>query len=105
MGTKRLPGTVRDFFQGGGAEKASHAWQEGEAETEYFLSHLAKPGSVVCDPCCGSSTTLYVARRLGYKAIGIDQDPGAIALSKERLRESRSKTEAPAEVPATSECG
>jgi ParB-like chromosome segregation protein Spo0J len=62
--TNRLPGTVRDFFQGGGAEKSSHAWQEGEAETEYFLSHLTKAGSVVCDPCCGSSTTLAVARRL-----------------------------------------
>lgn len=104
-GTKRLPGTVRDFFQGGGAEKASHAWQEGEAETEYFLSHLAKPGSVVCDPCCGSSTTLAVARRLGHKAIGIDQDPGAIALSKERLGERQAKRRAPAKVSVVSKHG
>ena len=99
-GTKRLPGTIRDFFQGGGAEKPSHAWQEGEAETEYFLSHLAQPGAVVCDPCCGSGTTLAVARRLGLRAIGMDQDHGAIALSKERLQESVSKRKCPGKVLA-----
>ena len=99
-GTKRLPGTVRDFFQGGGAEKASHAWQEGEAETEYFLTHLPKAGSVVCDPCCGSGTTLAVARRLGLRAIGMEQDHGAIALSRERLQESSATRKSPAKVIA-----
>ena len=99
-GTKRLPGTIRDFFQGGGSEKASHVWQEGEAETEYFLTHLAKSSSVVCDPCCGSSTTLLIARRLGYEAIGIDQDPGAIAITKERLAEKKAKRMALPEVTA-----
>jgi hypothetical protein len=99
-GTKRLPGTVRDFFQGGGSEKDNHAWQEGEAETEYFLKHLAKTGSIICDPCCGSSTTLAVARRLGLKSIGIDQDAGAIALSRQRLSADRASGRRPAEVTA-----
>ena len=99
-GTKRLPGTVRDFFQGDGVQKGMHLWQEGEPETEYFLSHLVKPGSVVCDPCCGSSTTLAVARRLGLRAVGIDRDPGAIALSKERLRGDRAREAATSKTPA-----
>jgi hypothetical protein len=51
---------VRDFFQDDGAAKSLPAWAEGEAETEYFLSHMATLGSVVCDPCCGSPTTLAV---------------------------------------------
>ena len=99
-GARRLPGTVRDLVQGGGAQKEAHAWQEGEAETEYFLSHLAQPGAVVCDPCCGSGTTLAVARHLEFKAIGIDQDPGAIALSMERLQESRATRKSPTKVLA-----
>jgi hypothetical protein len=81
---------VRDFFLCGGAAKSLSAWAESEAETEYLLSHRATLGSVVFDPCLGSSTTL--------KAIAIDQDPGAIALTKERWRESRAKRTASAQV-------
>jgi hypothetical protein len=43
---------------------------------------------------------LVVAIRLGMSAIGIDQDPGAIALTRERLRELPAKRAAPAEVIA-----
>jgi site-specific DNA-methyltransferase (adenine-specific) len=85
-GTARLP-AVRDHFQGQGVEKDRHAWQEGEAETEYSLTHLVPPNGVVLDPCCGSGTTLVVARRLALVATGIDQDQGALALTRARLRE------------------
>jgi hypothetical protein len=51
---------MRDYFHGYGASKNHPAWAESESETGYFLSHLATPGSVVCDPCGGSSTPLAV---------------------------------------------
>ena len=39
-------------------------------------------GGVVCDPFCGSGTTLIEAQALGYSSIGIDLNPIACLISK-----------------------
>src|SRR5262245_46348674 len=39
------------------------------------------PGDHVLDPCCGAGSTLAAARQLRRKALGIEIDPGAYALS------------------------
>ena len=87
-GIRRLPSAVFDLLEGTGREKSRHELEQNEHECEYYLSHLVPRGSVVLDCCCGSGTTLAVARRLGMSSIGIDEDPGAIALTRERLGES-----------------
>lgn len=46
----------------------------------------ASSGTVVLDPVCGSGTTLEAAQRLGLSWIGIDQNPEAISISKERVK-------------------
>jgi hypothetical protein len=82
-GITRLPESVLDHL-GGNREKQHHEWEQPETECEHFLSRLVPHGGVVLDPCCGSGTTLTVAKRLKMTAIGIDCDPTAIALARTR---------------------
>jgi 16S rRNA G966 N2-methylase RsmD len=85
-GPARLPETVRDFCEPTAMEPKSHyEWEQPRSEAEFFLSKLARPGAVLLGPCAGSGTTLLVARSLGLKAVGIDSDPKAIAVIRERL--------------------
>lgn len=99
-GVRRLPSAVFDLLEGSGREKSRHEFEQNEQDCEYYLSHLVPRGALVLDCCCGSGTTLAVARRLGMRAVGIDEDPGAIALTKERLGESRSTRKDLAKVAA-----
>lgn len=39
---------------------------------ERLCEDYARPGQLVCDPCCGGGTTLEAARRTGRRAIGGD---------------------------------
>ena len=51
------------------------------------LGRLAQAGSdaVVLDPFCGRGTTLYAARLLGLRAVGVDVNPVATAIAKAKL--------------------
>ncbi|MES3027656.1 MAG: DNA methyltransferase [Pseudomonadota bacterium] len=40
---------------------------------------------VVLDPFCGRGTTLYAARKLGFKAYGLDTSPIAAAIAQAKL--------------------
>jgi SAM-dependent methyltransferase len=84
-GPTKLPVTVRDFCEPAHDPKSHHEWEQPEAEAEFYLAKLGRPGSVVLDPCAGSGTTLVVARRLGMTAVGIDSDPKAVAQIKLRM--------------------
>ncbi len=81
----RLPEGICDVIEGTGLEKRHHEFEQSETEAEYCLSRLVPKGGVVLDCCCGSGTTLVVARRLKLTAIGIDCDPTALTLTKTRL--------------------
>ena len=45
----------------------------------------SRPGDTVLDPFAGSGTTLYVAKELNRKFIGIELNPAYIALAEKRL--------------------
>ncbi len=48
-----------------------------------LINHFgARPGQTICDPFCGSGTTLVEARMLGLKAIGIDLCPLSCLISR-----------------------
>ena len=45
-----------------------------------------KEGETVCDPFCGTGTTLLEAESMGIKAIGVDFDEKMYQISKENLK-------------------
>ena len=45
-----------------------------------------KEGETVCDPFCGTGTTLLEAESMGIKAIGVDFDEKMFDISKENLK-------------------
>ena len=48
-----------------------------------LVNHFgARPGQIICDPFCGSGTTLVESRMLGLKAIGIDLCPLSCLISR-----------------------
>jgi predicted RNA methylase len=71
----------------GAVEKALHKWQQPFEEAEQLVSGLCPKGGVVCDPMCGSGTTLAAALKLGRQVIGADIDEDAIRITKKRLAE------------------
>jgi hypothetical protein len=50
-----------------------------------ILKRHAVAGQTVCDPFCGRGTTVLAARMLNLKAIGIDSNPLAAALTEAKL--------------------
>ena len=59
-----------------------HVWQQPIEEAEQLISGLCPEGGVVCDPMCGSGTTLAAALKLGRQVIGADLDQDAVPLRK-----------------------
>jgi hypothetical protein len=51
-----------------------------------IIDQWTQPGSVVLDPFCGSGTTLVEAILLGRKALGIDMNPLAVAISQAKIQ-------------------
>ena len=45
-----------------------------------------REGEIVCDPFCGTGTTLLEAESMGIKAIGVDFDKKMFEISKENLK-------------------
>ena len=71
----------------GGKEKSEHEWQQAVGEAEHFIRAMTAESGVVCDPMCGSGTTLVAAKQAGRKWIGIDMDQDAVNKTLERLSE------------------
>ncbi len=69
----------------GNVEKALHKWQQPIEEAVQLISGLCPEGGVVCDPMCGSGTTLVAALKLGRQIIGADMDPEAVRITEQRL--------------------
>ena len=75
----------------GGPERArvgkvkGHPTQKPEALLARVLLASTRPGDVVLDPFFGSGTTGVVAKRMGRRWIGIEQEPAYIELAERRL--------------------
>jgi hypothetical protein len=88
---KANPGNVIKLNVGGGqmGSKLAHEHPAPfpESLAEFFIKSFCPPGGLVCDPFCGSGTTLAVAKRLGRNYIGIDIDKKWCDLSQRRVEE------------------
>jgi modification methylase len=63
----------------------AHPTQKPEALLYRVLMASSDPGDTVLDPFFGTGTTGAVARRLGRRFIGIEQDPDYARLARERI--------------------
>jgi site-specific DNA-methyltransferase (adenine-specific) len=66
-------------------ERTGYPTQKPLALLERLVAAHTREGDLVLDPCCGSGTTLVAAQTLGRRAIGIDESPEAIRVSRARL--------------------
>jgi site-specific DNA-methyltransferase (adenine-specific) len=69
----------------GGKEKESHEWQQSEAEAGHFIERLSAPGGFVCDPFCGSGTTLAAAKALERRWIGFEIEAEHVKTARVRV--------------------
>lgn len=53
---------------------------------ERIIEDYSRPGDIVCDPCCGSGTTLVAAARTNRAAYGADRDLETAKLAAEWVR-------------------
>lgn len=65
-------------------EKA-HPTQKPEALLERVVIASTNPGDIILDPFFGSGTTGAVAKKLGRHWIGIEANPGYIAIAQRRI--------------------
>jgi len=70
------------------AERLGYPTQKPEALLERVILTSSRPGDVVLDPFCGCGTTIAVAQRLDRRWTGVDITHVAIALVKQRLRDT-----------------
>lgn len=61
-----------------------HPTQKPVPVMEWLINRFTKPGDLICDPFCGSGTTLTAAERLGRRWIGIDISPEYCEISRKR---------------------
>ncbi|MGQ0741468.1 MAG: site-specific DNA-methyltransferase [Alphaproteobacteria bacterium] len=63
----------------------AHATQKPEALLHRVIIASTKPGDLVLDPFFGSGTTGAVAKRLGRRFIGIEQNGDYVRIARERI--------------------
>jgi site-specific DNA-methyltransferase (adenine-specific) len=66
-------------------ERAGYPTQKPLALLRRIVELASQPGDLVLDPFCGSGTTPVAAQELGRRWIGIDANPQAIAIARQRL--------------------
>jgi modification methylase len=65
----------------------AHPTQKPEALLHRVILATSKVGDVILDPFFGVGTTGSVAKRLGRRFIGIEQNPGYVSLARSRIEQ------------------
>lgn len=78
-------GPVVSGFRSANGEGREHPTQKPLWLMDELVSLHTKPGDLVLDPFCGSGTTLVAAKRLGRRAVGIEQDERYAEAAARRL--------------------
>lgn len=69
-------------------ERTGYPTQKPEKLLERLIQACTEPGDAVLDPYLGSGTTLSVAARLGRHGTGIDANPRALHIARQRLEKA-----------------
>ncbi len=75
----------QDLVTTGKQEKTLHPWQQAQAESDYFIEHLAPAGGLVVDPFVGGGTVAVAAARLGRGFVGCDMEEEAVEVARGRV--------------------
>ena len=67
-------------------ERTGYPTQKPEALLTRLIEACTAPGDAILDPYLGSGTTLSVAARLGRQGTGIDANPRALHIARQRLQ-------------------
>jgi DNA modification methylase len=70
-------------------ERTGYPTQKPEALLQRLVEACTEPGDAILDPYVGSGTTLSVAARLGRLGTGIDANPRALHIARQRLEAAR----------------
>lgn len=65
-------------------ERVGYPTQKPLALLDMLVEACCPPDGIVLDPFCGSGTTLVAAQRLGRRFIGVDCNPAAVTLARQR---------------------
>ena len=72
-------------LQSDARERVGYPTQKPVALLDRVVLASSNQGDLVCDPFCGSGTTLVAAKRLGRRWWGCDLNPQAVTLTERRL--------------------
>ena len=71
-----------------GLEKVYHHWQQSLGGFTEIVQRFTEPGDTVLDPFLGSGTTGVACLHLNRRFVGCDNDPSAVAIATQRIREA-----------------
>ena len=71
-----------------GVQKELHHWQQSLDGFIQIVERFTEPGDIVLDPFMGSGTTGVACLYLNRRFIGCDNDPSAVAIATQRIRET-----------------
>jgi methylase of polypeptide subunit release factors len=71
-----------------GLEKVYHHWQQSLHGFIDIVQRFTEPGETVLDPFLGSGTTGVACLHLNRRFVGCDNDPSAVAIATQRIREA-----------------
>lgn len=69
----------------GDREKFAHAWQQSQAEAEYYVRELCSEGGTVVDFFLGGGTTAAACEATGRRCIGFEVNAAALESAAKRL--------------------
>jgi site-specific DNA-methyltransferase (adenine-specific) len=72
-------------------EVRQHPTQKPVPVMRWILDRYAKPGMVVCDPFCGSGTTLVAAEGVGLGWVGIEREADYCGIAQARVEKERAQ--------------
>jgi len=90
-GTKRCPLSVISLRKQMAHHKKQHPTEKPQELYEWLLSRYVRKNGLVLDPTAGSFNSIVVAKRLGFRAIGIEKDNGFFWRGVNKIATSRNE--------------
>lgn len=77
---------IEDTYTSESVQKQEHQWQQSIGAAIYYIKQLVPPGGIVVDPFLGGGTTGLAAKHIGRAFVGIEIEPRALGIARERIK-------------------